>query len=267
MKIRPRVPRSRAGGAVATLLVLAALTGCFNPFRPLIGGQSGISVPPPVPNSAQNVLRLLEWCYNNRAIEEYREIFADDYRFVYSALDSNGQAYRDVPWTREDELISTGKLFLGGDATQPAATSISLAFDRNFNVTADTRPGKNPIWHKNIRTQVVLNIRTSDGGAIDVTGFANFFLVRGDSAQIPAELPFGPDPNRWYIERWEDQTAQGNALAPPPPVSARGRASADAPNAAPAQVPIATRESVAPAAATPSLETTFGYVKRLFRRL
>jgi len=42
-------------------------------------------------------------------------------------------------------------------------------------------------------------------------GFANFFMVRGDSALIPADLAargFRPDSTRWYIERWEDDTFQ-----------------------------------------------------------
>ncbi|HYM81176.1 MAG TPA: hypothetical protein VEY91_07160 [Candidatus Limnocylindria bacterium] len=181
-----------------------------------------MSSPPPIPSSAPDVLRLLEWCYDNRAVEEYREIFTADYRFVYSVLDSAGQAYRDVPWIRDDELISTTKLFIGGDVNQPAASSIELDLDRNFNVTADTRPGKHPKWHKSIKTQVVLKIRTAEGST-DVTGFANFFLVRGDSALIPDDLPFAPDSLRWYIERWEDETVgSGGSLrwqSPPPALS------------------------------------------------
>ena len=41
---------------------------------------------------------------------------------------------------------------------------------------------------------------------------ALFFVVRGDSARIPKDMVdrgFGPDKNRWYIERWEDQTVGG----------------------------------------------------------
>lgn len=243
--------------ALVLMIGLIAVTGCFNPFRPLIGGGVGNSTPPPIPNSATNVLRLLEWCYNNRAIEEYREVFADDYRFVYSALDTNGNAYRDVPWTREDELISTEKLFLGGDVTQPAATSISLIFDRNFNVTGDVRDDgitRSPLVHKSINTSVTLTIRTSDGSAIEVQGKALFFLVRGDSAAIPSDLSFGQNPNRWYIERWEDQTAQGSsALAP---ILSFERSA----NGTPATVEI-------PGPINVPEHPTFGFVKQLFRRL
>jgi len=198
---------------LGVLAVVLLLPGCFNPFAPRILG-SGISTPPPVPNSPATVLRLLEWCYDNRDAVAYRDLFTDDYRFAFSELDPDGNAYRDQPWTREDELASTTKLFLGGDANQPAASRISLDLDRNFVVLNDSR-GKPAPWHKSIRTSVALSI-VAEGGQTNVTGSANFFVVRGDSALIPQELldrGFVPDPNRWYIERWEDETAQ---LAPPP---------------------------------------------------
>jgi len=194
--------------AVALAAALFLLAGCFNPFDPREAGP-GISSPPPAADSPGNVLRLLEWAYDNRAIAEYRELFTDDYRFVFSVLDPYGNAYRDVPWTREDELISATHLFQGGHATEPAASSIILDLDRNFRVSSDPRPGKGDRMHKNIRTSVILTI-VDPNKETRVTGFASFFLVRGDVALIPEELRlrgFGPDSSRWYVERWEDDTA------------------------------------------------------------
>lgn len=55
---------------------------------------------------------------------------------------------------------------------------------------------------------MVLRIDT-DEEDFAVTGAMRFFLVRGDSALIPEDLAkrgVGADPNRWYIERWEDET-------------------------------------------------------------
>src|SRR5438477_10985510 len=92
-------PRSHAAFAVLGLLVTALMAGCYNPFSPLIAPVRGFVAPPPVPSSAPGVLRLFEWCYNNRAIAEYREIFTADYRFVFNPQDSAGAAYRGVPWT------------------------------------------------------------------------------------------------------------------------------------------------------------------------
>lgn len=48
-----------------------------------------------------------------------------------------------------------------------------------------------------------------------MTGAARFFLVRGDSAQIPADLLSRgalPDSTRWYLERHEDETAQTGSV-------------------------------------------------------
>ena len=61
---------------------------------------------------------------------------------------------------------------------------------------------------------MVLRIRT-DVEEFQVTGAARFFLARGDSALIPAELVargFRADPGHWYIQRWEDETL--GSLAP-----------------------------------------------------
>ncbi|TMQ71215.1 MAG: hypothetical protein E6K80_06290 [Candidatus Eisenbacteria bacterium] len=167
----------------------------------------GITQPAPVPDSPGNLLRLLEWCYTNRDVFKYRELFDDNYRFVFGALDPDGFAYRDNPWTREDEVQSTTHLFQGGDANQPAATSITIFLDRNFRVTEDpNHPGR---AHKLVRTSVTLKVVTDQER--EITGFANFFVVRGDSAAIPDELRqrgFLPDSNRWYILRHEDDTFQ-----------------------------------------------------------
>lgn len=216
------MPRWRAHTALVllTLLVAALAAGCFNPFSPLIAPVRGFVSPPPVPSSATGVLRLFEWCYNNKAIAEYSELFTADYQFLFSPLDSAGADYRGTPWRREDEIISTTQLFVGGGAESPAS-SILLNLDKNFVVLPDGRTPW-PIafdptgrWHKTIRTQVLLNIRTSDGNAIDISGAARFFFVRGDSALIPDELKprFQGDSTRWFISRWEDETVQPTIVA------------------------------------------------------
>ena len=196
--------RALVAGALLASLALCGLTACFNPFDPEVG-DPGFTEPAPVPDSPENLLRLLEWCYVNRAIFEYSELFDNDYRFVFGLLDPEGVPYRNKPWNREDEVRSTENLFQGGDANQPAATNIVLIFDKTFRVTDDPdRPGRG---HKLIRTSVTLRI-VADRATKEVVGYANFFLVRGDSAAIPPELRgrVEPDSNRWYILRHEDDT-------------------------------------------------------------
>lgn len=230
--------------------VFTATSGCFNPFSPLVGTQREVSTPAPVPSSAANVVRLFEWCWNNRGIQEYEEIFTDDFRFVFAVGDSAGVAYRDVPYTREDELNSAEGLFVGTADLTPAS-DITLDLDKTLISLGDDRPGKDPTWHRSIRTKVNLRVTLTRGDAtelIEVNGFAKFFLVRGDSAVIPPELVargFRPDPQRWWIERWEDETL---------PSGGGGAAQA---RVGPAAGPTAAK----PDWPTSLVETTFGALK------
>ncbi|HEV2106577.1 MAG TPA: hypothetical protein VGU27_12690 [Candidatus Eisenbacteria bacterium] len=202
--VRPRLP------ALAALLGLLALGagGCFNPFRPLIAAERGLSSPPPAPNTPSNCIRLFEWCWQNRSEHEYRTVFTDDYRFLFAQGDSAGNTYRQQPWRREDEMAMATNMFTGSIGRTPAR-SITLSLDRTLVTFPDPRPGMNPIWHKTIRTSVSLQVQTGDEQSYEVTGFASFFLVRGDSAAIPNELTqqgFVRDSTRWWIEEWDDET-------------------------------------------------------------
>lgn len=206
------LPAARRAAVLAACALLAlASAGCFNPFKPLISSSRGVSSPAPVPNSPANVIRLLEWCYNNRDIDVYREVFTDDYVFVFGLADTAGNAYRERPYRREDELESATNLFVGG-GDSPPASRITLTFDRTLIALGDSRPGFNPRWHKSILTNVNLSVQISDGdnqSSLEVTGKARYYVVRGDSARIPDELVqrgFRPDSTRWWVERWEDET-------------------------------------------------------------
>ena len=195
-------------------LLLLGMSGCFNPFDPLIAPTTGIYVPPPLPNSPQNVIRLFEWVWKNRDITVYREILTDDFRFIFALGDSAGNLFRDEPVTREMELNIARNLFVGGGSAPPA-TSISLTLDPTLRALPDSRPGKNPRWHNEIVTSVNLTIKTEDGVEYRIVGNARFFVVRGDSALIPQELHFEPDSTRWYIDQWHDETLQGSAAMAP----------------------------------------------------
>lgn len=194
--------------------LLAGAPGCFNPFDPLVSARRGISEPPPVPIDPPSTLRLFKWCWENRSIEEYRELFTDDYIFVFAETDSAGNAFRDVPWTREDEMISTSSLF-GGGGTEPPADRITLDFTRTLTTFGSTFPGHNPHWHKTIRAEVYLRVQRGQS-TLEVRGPGLFYFVRGDSAALPDELVqrgFRPDSTRWYIERWEDETVSSGGAA------------------------------------------------------
>jgi hypothetical protein len=198
---------------LAFTVVLGVCTaGCFNPFDPRVSAERAISTPPPAPSSPGNVVKLFAWCWRNRDPSLYAEIFTDDYRFIFAPNDTAGNAYRGSPWIREYELSSALHMFTGG-TDKPPASDIKITISDRLTVNPDSRVGKNPKWHRSVRTPVELVITFDQNGAPDVntvSGSALFFVVRGDSALIPPELiaqGFTSDSTRWWIERWEDETA------------------------------------------------------------
>lgn len=160
------------------------------------------SPPPPVAQSPTGALLLLEWSWDNREDVKLSGLYSEDFRFVFASVDSAGNPYLNSPWTREDELIVSRNCF-------GAVRSIVLTLDQALVVLDDDRPGKDPRWHKTIRTQVSLQATTSSPLSYDISGHAKFYFVRGDSAAIPPELVaqgYLPDSTLWWIDRWEDET-------------------------------------------------------------
>jgi len=207
---------------IAAVAMLVPLAGCFNPFRPDILSQRVTSTAP-APDSPQNAVKLFQWCWVNRGVDEYRELFTDDYVFISAGTDSAGNQNRDIQARRDDEVQTAENMFIGS-AERPPADQITLQFDQNLVPFPDSRPGKNPHWHKQIRTSVNLKVRIDSGNTVEVTGNALFFLTRGDSAAIPQELisrgfkPAAGDTTsgkalRWWIDRWEDETLAPSLVA------------------------------------------------------
>ena len=209
-------------GVASTALALA-IAGCFNPFSPLIAPIGGISTPPPPPTTPQGVIRLFEWCWNNRSISEYKEIFTGDFRFQFANGDSAVNLVRQDFLDREMELEIAENLFVSGTAQKAPATRIVLSLDPTLLPLDDDRPGHMPRWHQIINSQVNLAIQ-ADGEDLNVQGPVKFYVVRGDSAQIPDDLKsrFRPDSTRWWIDRWEDFTLGANTRAARDPGSLRG---------------------------------------------
>jgi hypothetical protein len=218
----------RIASFVAALVALATATGCFNPFSPRVLSERVTSTAPS-PTSPQNAIRRFEWCWVNRGVQEYKELFTDDYVFISAGTDSAGNPIRDIQARRDDEVQIAENMFIGS-ADRPPADNITLSFDRTLIPLPDPRPGKISKWHKTILTSVALTVRVDANNSVEVTGYARFFLTRGDSAAIPAELKaqgFGPDSLRWWIDRWEDETIGSGApqaLRSPAPTGARATA-------------------------------------------
>lgn len=171
--------------------------------------------PPPVAHAPTGAMFLLEWSWDNRQYVQLPGLFTEDYRFVFADMDSAGNAYRTVPWSREDELIASNNCF-------NAARSITLALDQSPVVLDDDRLGKDPRWHKTIQTEASMQaVVMTNFGPVDfaISGQAKFYFVRGDSALIPPELVaqgYTPDSTLWWIDRWEDQTYPGTGVSAHP---------------------------------------------------
>ena len=86
---------------IAAVAMLVPLAGCFNPFRPDILSQRVTSTAP-TPDSPQNAVKLFQWCWVNRGVDEYRELFTDDYVFISAGTDSAGNQNRDIQARRDD---------------------------------------------------------------------------------------------------------------------------------------------------------------------
>jgi hypothetical protein len=197
---------------LAAGVLLIGVSGCFNPFRPLVSDEPAIAVPAPVPTTPLKLMELFRWCWENRDDVKYREVFTADYVFEFSTTDSSGVPYHDSPWRREDELIFAHNLFVAGSASEAPASSITLTFSGTI-VDRDLRDGKTYPVHQSVITRTNLTIQKTDGTGLQVTGDAKFYVVRGDSADIPTDLGFAPDARRWYIERQIDLTAAGEPAA------------------------------------------------------
>jgi len=245
---------------LAAMAIALALPGCYNPFQPPLASTLTNSRPAPLPNSPTGVVDLFQWCWVNRAYDQYQDIFTDNYRFEFASGDSAGTYYSATPWTRSDELTTAQHIFITGTPSQPPATSVTLTFTQDLSVDPDPRDGKrDTTYHRQITALVQLRVFFAESG-YEVKGPVYFNVIRGDSAIIPPPLVargFKPDPNRWYIERWVDGTLNTSSAIPTPTLNRAGRA-----RAAPAGGAPPGRE--APPSLPVEIPTTWGAIKVLW---
>jgi hypothetical protein len=194
-------------------LLLPLLAVAFLAVSCAPGDDPVAPLPLQVPSGAYSpteAVRVVEWAWKNQNVEVIDRILASDYQFQFALGDSAGNAYRDAPFAFEDELLCSTGIFQG-TTDHDGASEILLDFDKSLTDLPDGRPGRNPLWHRSIRTKVNLKVTLDRGNGPEVnevSGYAFFYVVRGDSASLsPAQVAAGgSDSARWWVERWEDET-------------------------------------------------------------
>ena len=197
----------RCGFAAA--LVCFLVTGCASHRHPTAPASEPFAGAP----SDTAAIRLFVYCWNHRDARDYATLFTRDFQFVFALGDSAGQLFSGREIDQPEMLRIAHNMFVGGDA-QPPMTNVNLQVDQILQFSGD--PGA---AHRRLTTNVNLHITANE--PYDVYGQARFVLVRGDSAALPdtlLHLGIRPDSTRWFIQEWDDETANAPAGAHTAPV-------------------------------------------------
>jgi hypothetical protein len=177
------------------------------------GGKKSTQPPPPDtppnPNTPVNALLLMQWAIQHRDTSQYRTLFTNDYDFVFVAGDTASTNHFAGTWGYAEERTSARHLFVEGSANGAVATSITFPLSGTPVDEPDLRPGKNPTFHRKITALFVLTVQKADLTSEQIVGGGTFFMVRGDSADVPSDLiAAGVQANssRWFMEHWVDET-------------------------------------------------------------
>ena len=193
---RTRLALMSAGLGVVAALAWSCATKTVAPPPPADTG--------PVADSPANAVKRFEWAMNHKSSETVRGLLAADFLFIGAAMDSAGNASRD-------SLGGRGWFVDALAALDSASTQVTCYMDENPISVADPRPGRDPRFHKLVRSSLDLVVRDAEN-RFQVTGGLLFIVTRGDSATIPAELEargVQADSTRWWFDGLEDETLPG----------------------------------------------------------
>ncbi|MCF7825710.1 MAG: hypothetical protein K9M55_00590 [Candidatus Marinimicrobia bacterium] len=161
---------------LVTLLGLATLQGCWNPFAPTEGLLEGdISLSLTEQRSPEEVLQNFRYAYIYRDSLVYSDLFDTSFVFLYFDPEIGGVGGYDY-WGRDTELRTTARLF--------------RAFD-HFTL----------IWNATIATDSLAVNKRSLTKTFDLTIGGEIFLSGN------AVFDFISDPEGvWRISRWQDES-------------------------------------------------------------
>lgn len=194
----PRLRFSRVlAPALVALLLASGSLGCSSSSSVAPGTN-----PPPNASSPANLVRRIEWDWNQRS-DDYASLLAGDFLYVPAEADSARNT--GIIWNRETESFATQRMF-ARSGVSPLMNSLAFQLDHTELVSVpDPRPGKHPRWHQVVSSNAAVSANLIFGDGIPqvylLSGRFTFYCVRGDSA-----VGGTPDSTRWWIERWEDQT-------------------------------------------------------------
>jgi hypothetical protein len=211
------------------LVALSAAAGCaFDPERD--SNRRGLRDGTPLNDTPQNTMIRFQHAYEDMDGTEYPRLFTADFRFMFSGeTDPLLVQKYGTNWGKDDETSSAEHLFDGFvdemGQSQPAAIDIQMTLNPNNPVDdgAHSGPPDSTAFYKTlIVPNLHLEIQTPtspEPTTYVIDGRYQFWLVRGDAAVLSPGQEARTD--RWYIYRWEDQTAT------PAPGTVRTQASGD----------------------------------------
>lgn len=200
-------------------LAIGLLAGCAGKVAGPEQGASSVGSAPtvqfPTPNSPVHLVQMVAGHWSRRDWRGYADLLTDDFQFVFAPADSAGNAFRARSFDRATEILAVRHMFETGNAELAPFQRVVFTLGRTLTATPDPRPGKTFPAHQVVRANFVLSADGPDF-SYRIAGSGVFFVVRGDSAAIPPDLRdrgIDPDPSRWWLERWEDETLEA-ASAP-----------------------------------------------------
>ena len=172
----------------------------------------------PFATATKDAITRFAQAWNDRSLDEYRRLLTSDFRFDFAPGDSVGALFGGS-WSRDDELLTVGRMFSGGNGAVPPASSVDLKFLENPLVGTSYTPGHGYPWHAQVLIPRLSLDVTAGGVTQRAEGQAFFSLVRGDSAQLsPDVLALGvhPDSTQWFVDGWRDLTGPSTPPNQPP---------------------------------------------------
>lgn len=194
---------------LAVVTIALALASCAkkHPTAPIAAAPAG-----PAATTPAGAVQRLAWAMLTRDVAAYTTLLTDDFEFTFAANDSAGNSLPGRCLDRALEGVAMQHLLVGG-GFEPPVSDLRLTISNILVAQPDPRPGMNPRWHRSVRTPMDLLLTFDEGGSPQVSsvnGYALFFVVRGDSASFLPAREAEHDSTRWFISRWEDETADAS---------------------------------------------------------